>query len=563
MKNDIKGSKKWLIIAIMLALALVVVDVLSNKVLQILVDALAQNDWHRGITAILFVCLIFVFGALMKYGSIITNAKFNNDVMEKMRSRLVRCIVKSDYKSICKEGNGSILSVFNNEIVQINGFLENFSNNIYTVILLVVASIYLTLVNWKLFLVCFGFVPFVLFLVYLISKPIDTIMGEFYQTLGEANEVVSDTIGGITEIKMFSLFSIRNRKYYILLKNCFSQQKKMEKRFTLILFLMILVNEIPVLLCLVGGIYLGIPNGMSVGDVVAYIQLLRLIIQPVIQFSGIIQQWKSVKGAFSRITILSELSAEGDSDDKVLVNSIDSISMKNLAFEYTKDLPVLSDISLNLVKGKSYAFVGVSGSGKSTLFKILAGLFNNVDFYVNSNVCVKECVDSYRKKIAYVSQNSYLFNDTVMNNMLYANTKANENEIVSVLKEVNAYSFVNEKENGMATILCEGGENLSGGERQRLTIARAILKDSDVIILDEPTAELDVATEKKIMDYVMDKYKDKIIIISAHRFSSITNVDEIFVIEDGRIVESGNHQELIEYGNKYYELYKAGKESRQ
>ena len=497
MKKDFKGSYKWLIITIILSLILVATDVLSNKVLQIIVDTLARKDWQRGMTAIMIIYCIFVLGSLFKYFSTVTNARFTNDVMEKLRSRLVKCIIEADYKSVCKEGNGMILSLFNNEVVQIGGFLENLSNNIYTVILLVVACIYLTAVNWKLFLICFGFIPIVLFLVYLISKPIDKIMGEFYQMLGDANDVVSDTVGGIIEVKLFNLFSIRNHKYIRLLKKCFEQQKKMEKRFTLILFLMILVNEVPVLLCLIGGICIGIPSGMSVGEVVAYIQLLRLIIQPVIQFSGIIQQWKSVKGAYSRILILTNMTSETKSLNKEEIASIDSISVHDLTFEYSNNLPVLNNIDFELVKGKSYAVVGASGSGKSTLLKILSGLFSDAEFCVNHKIKSYDCIDSYRKKVAYISQDSYLFNDSVLSNLQYANDKSNKEDIISVLQAINAYGFIAEKEQGMNTLMLEGGNNLSGGERQRIAIARAVLKEADVIILDEPTAELDVRQKKK------------------------------------------------------------------
>lgn len=557
--EDIKPAKKWLVISLAFAILSAIVDVFTNRIMQQLIDSFAMKELRRGGTFIARVVAILVIGGILKYGIVKSNALFSNNVMEKLRGRLAKQIIDARYQQICNEGKGNILSLFNNELMQINNFCENLSTYIYVPVLLCISTVYLLTVNWMLFLLSFGFIPFVLVVVHFLSKPVDKMMSKYYQELGKSNDVAADNIKGICEIRAFGLYRKRKKIYKDLLIECLKEQKYMEKRFTYIMFLMILVNELPILVCLIGSIYIGIPAGMSIGEIIAFMQLLRFIIQPVTQVSSIIQQWKLLKGAMLRLHNILDLEKESVEKEE-MVEKIETIDVNDLSFTYSDEESVLDGISLNLSVGHVYAFVGSSGSGKSTLLKILAGLFDEVGFNVNGSEIRKYNIESYRGKVTYVAQDSYLYNTSIWDNLTFVNENITRDKLEEILKKVNAYDFIAAKEEGFDTMLTEGGSNISGGERQRLAIARALTKDVQVVVLDEPTSELDVESEKKVMQSLQTLFKNKIVLISAHRLSTIENASKIFVMEKGKIVENGNHDELMALKGFYYNLHETGKE---
>lgn len=231
-----------------------------------------------------------------------------------------------------------------------------------------------------------------------------------------------------------------------------------------------------------------------------------------------------------------------------------------MSFTYNGKETVLDSISLNLSAGNVYAFVGSSGSGKSTLLKILAGLFDEVEFKVNGSGICKYNIESYREKVTYVAQDSYLYNASVWDNLTFINENITRDKLEEILKKVNAYDFIIAKEEGFDTMLTEGGSNISGGERQRLAIARALTKEVQIVVLDEPTSELDAELEKKVMQFLQTLFKDKIVLISGHRLSTVEKASKIFVMEKGKIVEHGNHDELMSIKGVYYDLHETGKE---
>ncbi|WP_425449102.1 ABC transporter ATP-binding protein [Dethiothermospora halolimnae] len=232
------------------------------------------------------------------------------------------------------------------------------------------------------------------------------------------------------------------------------------------------------------------------------------------------------------------------------------IELKDIIFGYD-DKKVLDSVSISAKKGESIALVGKSGCGKSTIAKLLLGFYesNNGDIFIEGKSVSNYSLEELRNKISYVSQSPYLFDGTIKDNIRYGRLDSTEEEIINSAKMANAHEFIMEQKEGYDTSIGEVGSNLSGGQKQRIAIARAINKGSSILLLDEATSALDSEAEEKVQQAIEKIMNEKTVLIIAHRLSTIKKVDKIYVIDKGKVLESGNHEELMLHQGIYSELY--------
>lgn len=316
----------------------------------------------------------------------------------------------------------------------------------------------------------------------------------------------------------------------------------------------------PMLLYLVGGIMMmKYDSKLTVGDITVLVGLLGRMYGPVNSLLNIQVEWIRSMALFTRIFDYYDMPIEIEQPENPVIpaKNTGSVEFKNVDFSYDSERQILKNVSFTLQSGKSVAIVGPSGSGKSTMINLIPRLYD-----VQGGAVIFDGVDvreqdlaHLRENIGIVSQETYLFNGTIRENLLYAKPDATDEELIEACKKANIYDFIEKQELGLGAIVGNRGLKLSGGEKQRISIARVLLKNPALLIFDEATSALDSISEQKIQDAIDPIIKERTSILIAHRLSTILAADEILVVKDGEIVERGVHFELVKRGGTYTELY--------
>jgi len=301
-----------------------------------------------------------------------------------------------------------------------------------------------------------------------------------------------------------------------------------------------------------------INNELDINNFFSFLAAMMLAYQPVRSLATLNMGVQQGLSASKRVLpIIDNITSDKNKDIDLSVNS-GKISFKGVGFKYSsrKD-QVLNEVNLDIDNNKMTALVGHSGAGKSTIMNLIPRFYeiNSGDILVDNQSLLDVSVQSLRKHISLVSQDTTLFDDTIKNNIIYSSTEASEKEINDVVKYSYCEEFINKLPNGIETVIGENGVRLSGGEKQRLSIARAMLKKSQIILLDEATSSLDSETEEKIQKAINYLTKDRTTLVIAHRLSTVIKSEKIYVIDEGKVVDEGNHESLISSSETYKKFY--------
>ena len=507
----------------------------------------------------LFIVVAFVLKAISLYFTRILSINISFKVKESIQKILAEKILKSDLSYISDNHSGKFISNFTEDTSKLQNITQTLALNltkefislIFLMSLMISKDIYLSLLAITL-------IPIAAF----ISKKLGKKMGKAVYGALEANEqftkYLSEILKSIKLIKIFQRENNELNKLSNIIKNWIHKTSKVEKTRLGTAPLMETVTGFAVAIVVFSGGYRSINGDLEVGAFFSFLTALMLAYQPVRSLAGVNVALNEGFSAASRIYKIldeqAEITNKLGAKELELING--DIEFSDVSMSYKTGPTILKKINLKINGKSKVALVGPSGGGKSTILNLIPRFYDpKIGRITIDKQDIKEVkIQSLRKHIALVSQDIILFDDTIKNNLLYGNLEASDDEIFKACIEANCYNFIDKLENKFETLVGENGIKLSGGQKQRLSIARAILKKSSIVLLDEATSALDTESEKIFQTAMNNLAKGKTTITIAHRLSTIRDADIIHVIDDGQIIESGSHADLIIENGIYKKL---------
>jgi ATP-binding cassette subfamily B protein len=483
----------------------------------------------------------------------------NLRVIQALRRALFSRLLRLPLGQLTDMKTGGILSRLSGDIDRTTGLLQLavISPGVSVARLAIAISILLA-VNWRLALTAMAVIPPALVISLWVARRIRPIYRSMRKENSEIDARVSETFGGIRVVRSFQRETRELAEYLvgrhtIARKEYFAQQREMVLWSSWALLLAI-VN---VVIVWYGG-YLNLAGSASVGDIMAFQWYTFMLLNPVWQIVNSFSELQRSLAGMERV--FEVLQSPTDKPDKPgaieAPQVVDEIHFDNVTFEYAPGQPVIRDFNLTAKGGQVVALVGRSGAGKTTITDLVARFYDPTEGAVRLNgIDLRDLrLDSYRGLLGVVQQDTFLFDGSIRDNIAYGRQHATDEEVVEAAKHANAHSFITELDNGYESLIGERGVKLSGGQAQRLSIARALLADPQILILDEATSNLDSESEQLIQQSLDELMHTRTTFVIAHRLSTIAAADVIVVMEYGRIVEVGSHDELMARGGSYREM---------
>jgi len=502
--------------------------------------------------------VIWSLESLFDYLSAVTWRGISQDIEHKLRSDTFQNVLSLDMTYFENKSSGRLMAILNDDVNQLERFLDTGANKLLqTATTVVVIGGTFLYISPTIALFAFIPIPIIIFGSFKFTTTIAKRYEKIRETIETLNNSLSNSISGILNVKSFTREQVEYKRISTAsneVKSANYHAIKLSAAFIPIIRVAILFGFTATLL--IGG-FLALEGEIKVAMYSVLLFITQRLLWPLTELGDTFDLYQRAMASFKRILNLKEEKPSIIDGNKDFESLQKGIVLNNAVFSYTQGFEVLKKINLNIESGKTTAIVGSTGSGKSTLIKLLLRLYDLDSGAINfDSTELKELkLESLRKNIGLVSQDVFLFEGTVFENIAYGNLEATEDEVWDAANQAEASDFINQLPNKENTIVGERGQKLSGGQRQRISIARAILKNPEILILDEATSAVDNETEAAIQRSLDMLKQNRTVVVIAHRLSTIRNADKIYVLENGEIVESGSHEELLENKNVYFKLW--------
>ena len=559
-------TKKFISKILLAALFSIIVAISTSATAWLLDPAIDKIFINKDQTLIILIPLAIIVAFAAKgislYLAKLLMINVSEEVKKILQIDMLKSFIKADTEVIESNHSGKYISNLNFDVNQItkmlaDAFLSIFKDGLTLIGLLCVMFFQ----NWKLSLIAIIMIPLASITSKIIGKRMSKISTQAQEKSGDLNRYLIDLFKNHKIIKIFqreNFENIRSEKFVNDLKEKSAKIAAVYIRSTPVME--ILTGIMIAILIFYSG-KLIISGELAINNFFSFLAAMMLAYQPVKTLTKVNVAIEQGLAAANRILPIIDLSNEinlNEDKDKLNISEGDII-FKDVNFTYKSNTEnkVLRNINVNFAGGKMTALVGHSGSGKSTLLNMIPRIYAPTDGIINvdDQDISKFSLASLRSQISIVDQNTTLFDDTVLNNIKYARPEATNEEIYQAAEQSMCTEFINNLESGYETMIGENGVKLSGGEKQRLSIARAFLKQSKIILLDEATSSLDSETEDKIQKALSQLTLNKTTIVIAHRLSTILNSDKIYVVDNGKIIDSGNHEKLLINSKVYKNFY--------
>lgn len=523
-------------------------------------DYIPQKEYVNIIISGGIVLALYIIKMLLNYFIQYQGHMVGVKMQAHMRRDMFKHLQTLPYKFYDNNETGKIMSRMTNDLNDISELAHHGPENvIISGISIIAAFVYLMTINVFLTLIIFVCVPILLIISFLVRKKMRDAFMESRRAVAQINAALESSISGIRVTKAFTnsdsekeKFERGNQAFVEARRKAFSAMGVFHSTSTF-------VTEIfNVVVLIAGGLFL-YAGKIEFGDYTAFIVSINVFLAPVRQLIMFMEQYQNGVTGFKRFIEIMDTESEKDLENaQTLENVKGEIRFENVTYGYGEEKNVLHNLSLTVNQGDVFALVGPSGGGKTTVCHLIPRFYEveHGTIYVDGKDIKTVTAQSLRKNIGIVQQDVYLFNASIRENILYGRPDATEEEIIEAAKRANIHEYVQTLEKGYDTVIGERGVKLSGGQKQRLSIARVFLKNPPILILDEATSALDNTTEILIQQSLDELCKGRTTIVVAHRLSTVKNANQIAVVAQGKIVEQGTHEQLVDKGGIYSGLYK-------
>lgn len=553
-----KVERKMILGLLAAVMVVVLCSVYAPKLQSSAIDTIAAGRFGELTPILLIMLVLYVVHSICTFVQTRLSALLSQRIVKKMREDLFNCIVNLPIKYLDSHPHGDIMSRMTNDVENISTTVSQSLSSLFSGILTIIGTVVmmLYLCPQLAILSCLTVI-----LTVFATKSLSKAMRKFFRKrqilLGQLNGTVEEMVTGYKTVVAYNRQESVEKEF-----NKTSDELTKVGIIAEILGgsmgpVMNVINNISFVIIAAFGGYFAIHGVISIGVISAFIVYAKQFGRPIDEIAQIYGQIQTAIAGAERVFAVMDVPEEDKSGDKCIDDAQGIIKFKNVNFSYVEGKQVLYDFNLEVKAGHKVALVGSTGSGKTTVVNLLMR-FYDVDsgeiLIDDLNIKDIDC-GNLRKNTAIVLQDTVLFSDTIKNNLKYSNENATDEEMKNAAKMSNCDNMINRMKNKYETRLAAGGQNISQGQRQLLSIARAFLAQPKILILDEATSSVDTRTEKHIQDAMVKLMENRTSLIIAHRLSTIQDADCIVVMDNGRIVETGNHEELLSKKGRYYELY--------
>ena len=557
-----KPHKKMLALDMLASLCISIIGmvypVMTNRMLNVYIP---EKMYATIIWAGLGVLALYAVRMMLNYFIQYYGHVIGVKMQSQMRRDLFAHLEKLPFSFYDNNETGRIMSRLTNDLFEVCELAHHGPENLLiSTIMIVLSFSYLCSIDWLLTLIIFACVPILVIVTLHFRKPMSKAFDDRRKSTATINAAVESSITGIRVTKAYTnaekekeKFAVGDEQFVDASKRAYSAMGKYHSSTSFV------TEVFNVIILIAGGLFL-YSGRISFGDYSTFIVSINLFIGPVNTLINFMESFQNGASGFKRFCEIMDEEPEKDSKGaKELRNVKGEIEFKDVTYSYDPSKEVLHDVNLKLAQGRKLALVGPSGGGKTTLCHLLPNFYKlrkgDGSILIDGQDLRDLTMESVRRNIGIVQQDVFLFVGTIRENIRYGRLDATDEEVYEAAKKANIHDYVMTLEKGYDTEIGERGVKLSGGQKQRLSIARVFLKDPAILILDEATSALDNTTEVLIQEALDELCKGRTTLVVAHRLSTIRNADEIAVVMNGKICERGTHEELIEKGGTYKDLY--------
>lgn len=554
-----KGNMKWYFFQI-ICLGIKSAEALISPLLvsKIIDQSISKGD----IAAIIKYSIVSVVLYLSTGVSIILSqgitTKIERKITLNIRKKCVESCLKKNGNFYTHSKSSDILTILMQDIENVSGMLSREIINVgYDIIMIIGISVFLIYTYWKLSIVVFISLVLLIFVQKKINTRIEKTTEESRNSAIQLQRPIQEMVTNLLSFIIGNMGSFQEKKIQMKEENFAKIKIKTSVTISVFSATISFISGVLVVMIIGLGSIQVINGEMTVGVLLAFEIYTQRLLSPLSNLANISADLSVVNVSLKRIEKFLNEENYINNSVEILPKKIGDIVFDRVSFGYKEDIEILDRISFKINKGKIHAFVGESGAGKSTIVNLLYGLWQGYsgNIFIDGKDIKNISVENVRKRISVVSQNIFLLDDSILNNIILDDPFPDLKRVKEALMRASMWKYVQGLELGWETNIGENGVCLSGGEKQRMAIARAIYKNSEIIVFDEATSMLDNETENEIVQQALTLFKNSTVIMIAHRLTTIRNADKIFVLNHGKIVEEGTHEMLLEQKGNYYNLY--------